>query len=86
MENLIPPIPKKEIVTDITFCDCCSSYQPTEEVFEYECCYKFCLDCAVNDKLRVVNDIAATFGDEPINFPEINDFIKAKIKSVRLFM
>lgn len=83
MENLIP-IYRKEVVTDLKYCDCCDSYQNAEHVFNYEG-YKFCLDCAVDRKLNVVNDIAATFEDEPIDFKGINECINKNIKKFNRF-
>lgn len=85
MENLTP-VYKDAIPDKLDFCDCCSSYRNKEEVFKYEGCYKFCLDCAINNKLNVVNGMAATFGEEPIDFKGINKFITGKIKTFNRFV
>jgi hypothetical protein len=84
MENLIPVF-RKEQVTDLDYCDCCNSYQNSEHIFSYENCYKFCLECAVDRKLMVVNEMAATFGDEPVDFKGINEFIQSSVKKFNGF-
>ena len=79
MENLIPPIADKEDVTDVLFCDCCSTYHLRKEVFEHESGYKFCLYCAVGNRQGIVNGVIALHEDWNNNIDEINDFISDKI-------
>jgi len=85
MENLTA-FCRKEKVKNVMFCNCCCSYRDLEQVFNYEGCYKFCLDCATDNKLNVVNDMAATFNDQPIDFKGINNFINEKIKSFNPYL
>lgn len=67
-------------VQDLKFCDCCHAFRFAENVTNYDNMINVCLDCLVDKKLNVVNDIAALYadGDEPIPYGEINKWIHEK--------
>ena len=76
MENLIP-IYKEREPEKLDFCDCCCSYQDSEEVFSFEE-YKFCINCAIDNKGEIVKDLLAKHND--ITESEIICFVNEKIK------